>query len=183
MQNYSSSNPRPTVGSSTYIIAEMACAHEGNMGLGKKIIDAAGRGGASAIQFQIWSLADMVVPQHSDYDKLAKIQLSRGEWSILASYARNQYPEMQIIACVYEGRSVDFAEEIELDAYKIHSSDLSNPYLVRHVAGTGKRIDLSVGASTLDEIQTAVGWIKSISSQEIWLMYGYQSFPTCTDDV
>ena len=38
---------------STYIIAEMACSHEGDPALARKIIDAAGGAGADAIQFQI----------------------------------------------------------------------------------------------------------------------------------
>lgn len=167
----------------TYIIAEMACSHEGEPALAYKIIDGAGMAGADAIQFQIWSLADMVVPHHPDYKKLEKIELSRQEWSDLATYVRDRYPQMQIIACVYERSSVDFGESIQVEAYKLHSSDLSNPYLVNYVAATGKRIDLSVGSSTLDEIQTAIEWIRSVSQSEIWLMYGYQNFPTRTDDV
>lgn len=167
----------------TFIIAEMACSHEGNSDLARKIINGAGQAGANAIQFQIWSLVDMVVPHHSEYEKLAKIELSREQWTDLAAYERNRYPDMQIIACVYERSSVDFAESINADAYKLHSGDLSNPYLVKYVAATGKRIDLSVGASTLDEIHTAIEWIKGISQSEIWLMYGYQNFPTPTNEI
>jgi sialic acid synthase SpsE len=90
---------------------------------------------------------------------------------------------MEIIACVYERSSVDFGEQINVDAYKLHTADLSNPYLVKYVAATGKRIDLSVGASTITEIQTAIDWIRQTSNSHIWLMYGYQNFPTRTDDV
>ena len=98
-------------------------------------------------------------------------------------YVHNSYPQMQIIACVYEPGSVDFCQSIHVDAFKLHSADLSNPYLVKYVAATGKRIDLSVGASTLDEIETALEWIRAISSAPIWLMFGYQNFPTRIDDV
>lgn len=167
----------------TYIIAEMACSHEGKPALARKIIDGAGKAGADAIQFQIWRLADMVVPHHPDYKALERIELSPQEWSKLAGHVRKGYPEMQIIACVYEPGSVDFCESIEVDAYKLHSADLSNPLLVKHVSRTGKRIDLSVGASTIGEIETAIEWIKSTSNSVIWLMYGYQNFPTRTDDV
>ncbi len=166
-----------------YVIAEMACSHEGNLELAKQIIDGAGKANANAIQFQIWSLADMVVPHHPDYEKLTQIELSREQWTELANYVRDNYPSMEIIACVYERSSVDFAESINLDAYKIHSSDLSNPFLVKYVAATNKRIDLSVGASTLNEIQTAIEWIKEAGKSDIWLMYGYQNFPTPTDAI
>ena len=74
---------------STYIIAEMACSHDGKLELGKKIIDGAGQANANAIQFQIWSVADMVVPHHPDYNKLAQIELSHEEWTELANLDRS----------------------------------------------------------------------------------------------
>lgn len=171
----------------TYIIAEMACSHEGDPALAQKIIDGAGRAGADAIQFQIWALKDMVVPHHADYEMLTRIELSRDGWKDLAAYAKQRYPEMQIIACVYERSSVDFAETLAVDAYKIHSADLSNPYLIQHVAQTSRRIDLSVGASTISEIQSALHWIgesrADATRSNVWLMYGYQGFPTPTDAI
>ncbi|MGD8813798.1 MAG: N-acetylneuraminate synthase family protein [Anaerolineales bacterium] len=169
--------------SPTYIIAEMACSHEGDPALARTIIDGAGQAGADAIQFQIWRAADIVVPHHTDASTLAKIELSREVWTDLAAHVRERYPEMQIIACVYEPSSADFSESIHVDAYKLHAADLSNPQLVKHVAPTGKRIDLSVGASSLDEIQMAISWIRGTSDSEIWLMYGYQNFPTRTDEI
>jgi N,N'-diacetyllegionaminate synthase len=167
----------------TYIIAEMACSHEGDTVLARKIIDGVGQAGADAVQFQIWRLCEQVVPHHPDYGKLEKLELSQNQWADLAGYVRERYPKMQIIACVYERGSVDFAETLNVDAYKLHSADLSNPYLVKYVAQTRRRIDLSVGASTLDEIQTAIEWIKNTAKSDIWMMYGYQNFPTPTDAI
>ena len=166
-----------------YLIAEMACSHEGDHVLARKIIDGAGQAGADATQFQIWRLADVDVPHHPDYAMRQRVELPRQAWASLAAYVRDRYPKMQIIACVYERGSVDFCESIGVDAYKLHSADLSNPYLVQYVATTGRRIDLSVGSSTLDEIQTAIEWIRTVSGSAIWLMYGIQLFPTRTGDI
>ncbi|MHC4617100.1 MAG: N-acetylneuraminate synthase family protein [Planctomycetota bacterium] len=166
-----------------YIIAEMACSHEGDPALAKRIINGAGQAGADAVQFQVWRLRDMMVPHHPDFDRVSNIELSYGQWGGLVSYVRDRYPHMHIIACVYERSSVDFCERAGVDAYKLHSADLSNPFLVKYVAATGKRIDLSVGTSTLDEIATAIEWIQKTSSSPIWLMYGYQNFPTPTDEI
>src|ERR1044072_8376712 len=95
----------------THIIAEMACSHEGDPALARKIIAGAGADGAESIQFQIWSLKDTVVPHHPDYPMLTRIELSRDSWRDLANYSRDRYDAMKIIACVYERRSVDFAEQ------------------------------------------------------------------------
>jgi sialic acid synthase SpsE len=166
-----------------HIIAEMACSHEGDPRLAIKIIDAAGMAGADSIQFQMWNLKRMVVPHHPDYPMLQGIELSSETWTDLASYVRERHPKMQIIACVYESSSVDLGEKLNVDAYKIHSADLSNPFLIEYVAKTGKRIDLSVGASTIVEIQTAIDWIVNAGNRSLWLMYGYQGFPTPTNAI
>ena len=167
----------------TYIIAEMACSHDGDPALAKEIIDGAGEAGADAVQFQIWSLRDMMVPRHPEFEKVAGVELSQAAWADLAAYSRDRHPEMEVIACVYERGSVDFAETIGADAYKLHSADLSNPHMVKYAAARGKRVDLSVGASTLEEIRTALKWIRAVSDCPVWLMYGYQNFPTRTDKV
>jgi sialic acid synthase SpsE len=171
------------IAGSTFIIAEMACSHEGDPQLARTIIDGAGRAGAGAIQFQIWRLKEILVARHPDYQKCARLEISQPDWSELAGYVRQRYPNMQIIACVQDGPSIDFCETIAVDAYKLHSSDLSNPPIVKRVAKTGRRIDLSVGASTIDEIQKALEWIRSESDSQVWLMYGYQRFPTPTDAI
>lgn len=166
-----------------YIIAEMACSHEGDPSLAREIIHGAGKAGADAIQFQIYSQTERAVPQHPDYELLGKLELSHVDWAILVDYVRENYPQLEIIACVYERGSVDFTLSIGVDAFKIHSSDLSNPTFIQHVARTGKRVDLSVGASTLDEITRAIAWIKGTGNGQIWLMYGMQNFPTPPEEI
>ena len=166
-----------------YVIAEMACSHDGNPGLARRIIDGAGEAGASAIQFQIWILADMVVAHHPSYPALEKLELAPSIWKDLVRYTRDRYPDLDIIACVSEQSSIELAEELGADAYKTHAGDLSNHALLEQVAKTGKRIDLCVGASTQDEIEGALRSIRSIDDVEIWLMYGYQIFPTPVDAI
>lgn len=166
-----------------YIIAEMACSHEGDSNLAKKIIDGAAEACADAIQLQIWSLVHMMAPQRPEYELLKKIELSRDEWSDLVDYTRDKYPEMQIYVCVYEHHSIDFIESLNIDGYKLNSSDLSNPHVLEKVAATGRPMNLSVGASTIGEIQAALEKTRAISEAKITLMYGYQSFPTHPGDV
>ena len=59
------------------IIAEMACSHEGNIDLAKKIIDKAAEAKADAIQLQIWSLDNMMSPQRKEYELLKIFNLQK----------------------------------------------------------------------------------------------------------
>ncbi len=166
-----------------YVIAEMACSHEGNPDLAKVIIDGAGKAGASAIQFQIWKLDEYASPSLPNYAVLQKLEMTPDAWRGLYVYAKKQYPNMDIIACVSEASSLKLTEEMGVAAYKIHAGDLTNPDFIKMVAKTGKRIDLAVGASTAEEVRAAIGWIREAGKSDIWLMYGYQNFPTRLDDV
>lgn len=166
-----------------FVIAEMACSHDGDPQLARVIIDGAGRAGADAIQFQMWTPAAIAVPNHKDFGVLQRLEMSHADWTALAEYSRSRYPAMAIIGCVYERDAADFGVELGVDAFKLHTADLSNPGLVSHVAGLGKRVDLSVGASTLEEIAEALQWIRASGNPSVWLMYGYQNFPTRPEDV
>jgi len=166
-----------------YVIAEMACSHDGSLELARKIIDGAGEAGANAIQLQIWSLENVLAPSHHVYEIAKKIQLTQAQWKDMVDYTRKKYSTMDIIVCVYEHQSINFIESLGVDGYKLNSSDLSNPYVLDRVAATGKKINLSIGASTLEEIQNAVQRLKKQTKGQITLMYGYQNFPTTIADI
>ena len=165
------------------IIAEMACSHEGDFSLAKDIIDASAIAKADAIQLQIWSLQYMMSPQRKEYELLKKIEFSSQQWRELIAYSRVSFPNMKIYVCVYEHSTIEFIDSLGVDGYKLNSSDLSNPLVLDRVAKTGKPINLSVGASTIAEIHSAVKRISSISEAPITLMYGHQSFPTHPENI
>ena len=164
----------------TYVISEMACSHDGSLALAQMIIDGAGRASADSIQFQIWHADDVVVSHHPAMTTLRKIELSPESWRDLAANSRDRFPEMEIIACVYDDHAVDLAISLGAEALKRHAADLANPKLLRHAAATGRRIDPSAGAASLEETEFALNVLRGSGSDEIWLMYGIQMFPTPT---
>jgi sialic acid synthase SpsE len=166
----------------TFVIAEMACSHDGSVELAEKIIDGAIDAGADAIQFQIWKHENLVVPSHPELNLLRDIELSSEAWQRLAKHVRHKSAKIEIIACVYDEQAAEFALNIGVDAFKLHTADLSNERLIKYVAKLGKRIDLSVGSSTYSEIAAAIEWIRNSGNSDVWLMYGKQLFPTETKD-
>jgi len=165
-----------------YVIGEMACAHDGNIAYAKVIIDAVGQSGADAVQLQIWKRSNIVIDKHNDTEILDSVELSNEEWSDLVSYIRTNFPKLEIIACVYDEVAAAFAYSLNVNAFKIHASDLASPNLLKFVAAYGKRMDLSVGGATIDEITEALEWIREANNTDIWLMFGKQLFPTKPED-
>jgi N,N'-diacetyllegionaminate synthase len=88
-----------------------------------------------------------------------------------------------VYVCVYEHSTIEFIDSLGIDGYKLNSSDLSNPLVLEKVAKMDKPINLSIGASTIAEIQSAIHRIKSISNANVTLMYGHQNFPTHPENV
>jgi sialic acid synthase SpsE len=162
----------------TKIVAEMACSHDGSYRLMKKIIDASFHGGADIIQLQIWKLKHMMTPSRSLYKKLKAIEFSYAQWGRIVEYTRKKYPTLKIYVCVYEHNSLDFINSLGVDGYKINSSDLTNYLVLEKISSYNKKTNLSVGASSLDEIQFALDKLQQNESLPITLMYGHQNFPT-----
>ena len=176
MKNIKIGNKFLGAGKPVLIIAEMAQSHEGSLEVAKKMVKVAADAEADIIQFQILSRDDYIVPNHPSYELVGKLEMKPDEWAELFEYTR-QF-DILISAAAYDIPSADLIAKMGADAYKIHSADLSNPQLLKHVARMGKPVFLGVGASTLGEIETAITTLKSEGNNDIILMHGYQNFPT-----
>jgi sialic acid synthase SpsE len=160
-----------------YIIAETACSHDGSVNLLKKLIREAIKANFQAIQLQIWDKNFMVSKDHKDYNLLKNVEISYKNWSYIIKYIRKLSSKIDIICCVYELKTLNFCIKNKIKFFKIHSSDLGNFQLLEKVSKHASRIDLSVGGSTINEIEKSIKYIKKFRIS-IWLMYGIQLFPT-----
>ena len=158
-----------------FIIAETACSHDGSVNRLKKLVKGAYEAGANAVQFQVWSHKDMVTPLHKNVKKLKSLELSINNWKKIFMYTKSKFPKLHIIACIYDTNALKICEKLGAQSYKIHSSDLGNYELLKEVSKTKKRIDLSIGGSKIFEVSKALKYLKK---NDVWLMYGYQLFPT-----
>lgn len=158
-----------------YIIAETACSHDGSVARLKRMINASFKAGSDAIQFQVWNAENMVTVNNPNLNKMKKLEISYKNWRQIFEYTKKKYPSLEIIACIYDLEALEFANNFGANAFKIHSSDLGNKELLIRVSKLKKRVDLSVGGSTVKEISKA---LKILKKNDVWLMYGIQSFPT-----
>lgn len=162
--------------SKTFILAEVACSHDGEPERIKKIIDATSESGADGIQFQFFSTSDLVTPDFPYYSKLMQLNISEETWSNMVPYAKQK--GLQVWANIFDTNRLELAYKLDVDRIKIHSTDLSNNMLLREAARCNKPISLAIGGSMIDEISNAVCFLKTHGVTDLLLMHGFQAFPT-----
>ncbi|MEZ4701597.1 MAG: N-acetylneuraminate synthase family protein [Rhodothermales bacterium] len=165
---------------SPFLIAEMACAHEGEPARARKLVDAAVAAGFDAIQIQIFRRTHQVGPHHRLYPLLGKLELSDEAWESIVARAR-QY-EIDVYVFAYDVPSLELALRLGVDGIKLSSADLSNPEMLRMASATGLPVTLGTGASTLDEVAEALDIMRTAGPARVILMHGMQNFPTSLAD-
>ena len=163
-------------GHSPYIIAEMACAHNGDFDQAKQLIDAAIAAKADAVQLQFFVPESTVTPHHEAFSVLKKIAFSKEEWKSLFDYGKKQ--GIDVWVCTYDMPSVEWAKEFGADGIKLNSADLSNPEVLSAVASSGIPFTMGTGASRIEEVRSGIEFAQKSGTQNIVLMHGVQNFPT-----
>lgn len=162
-----------------YLIAEMACAHQGDFLNAKKLVEVARNNKFDCIQIQIFNAESNLLPSAPMYEKIKSIQFSLNQWNELINFIKTQ-TKMDLSIFAYDEPSLDFAIKQSPDLIKLNSSELSNPYMLRTTANSSIPYTLGTGASSLDEIQAALEIVKD---KRPILMHGLQNFPTAISDL
>lgn len=183
---------RITEESLPYVIAEIGVNHEGSLDLARKLIYLAKQGGADAAKFQTYK-ADLLASTHSPaYWDLTK-EPTTSQHKLFQKYDSFGPPEYGELARYCEEIEIDFVSTpfdsgaVELldplmPFFKIASADLTNTPLLRLVAGTGKPVVLSTGASTSSEVAEAVKTLRASGCSELSLLHCVLNYPTADDD-
>ncbi len=167
-------------GYSTFFIAEMACAHQGDLKQAIDLVDVAEKANADAVQLQIINRDLYCSPKYKDYEEYGQLEFSPEEWSKIIDTIEEK--NLLFFAAGYDVSSIQLSIQKKVDAFKIHSADLSNPEVLIAIGKSKKPVFLSTGASRINEIKNAMDILKNNGTEEIVLMHGYQAFPTKIED-
>lgn len=162
-----------------YVIAEIGVNHDGEVSRAIELTDAAADAGADAVKLQLFETDRLM----SKAAKLAAYQKDAGETDPLKMLRRLELSidEMaqvvdrahergiHAIVTVFSVELVEVAERLAWDAYKSASPDIINRPLLEAMAGTGKPLIVSTGASTLDEVVRAAEWLNGIRDRLAFL--------------
>ena len=165
-----------------YIIAEIASAHEGKISILRKLIGQVINSNADAIKFQIFNRDYLISKNNSLYDEFGKIEFSQEEWKEILSEVSKL--SIDIIIEAYDIESIKLLENIEVKIdFKSPASNINNRDYLFHLCKRAKKIYLSVGGATVDEVEIAINYIKKLKfGNEIVLVCGFQNFPTNIED-
>ncbi len=178
-------------GHPTFVIAEMAWAHDGAVDKGKIIIDGASAGGADAINIHVTSVRDYMVPHYGSgpgrlssgrenqdvFQYHENLNLSFDQFAELTEYAHRL--GLRVSAMCNDFPSLDFVvREADPEILMVHPSCVGEEKFLRAVASHGKPMVIYVGGLRLGEIERAIAGATAEGNDKIILQHGFQSYPT-----
>jgi len=152
-----------------YIVAEIGVNHDGSVARALELTDAAADAGADAVKLQYFR-TDLLMSRAA---KLAAYQKNAGETDPVEMLRRLEL-DRDALACVVERAhahgihaivtpfSVELVDELEplgWGAFKTASPDIVHRPLLERLVATGRPMIVSTGASTMEEVARAVGWL------------------------
>jgi sialic acid synthase SpsE len=170
------------------IILEAGVNHDGNLEKAFKLIDLGVESGADFIKFQTYSANKLAANNSPSYWNLkeepttSQIELfSRYDSFTLEDYKslidHCEKNKIQFLTTCFDTDWLDLLAPY-LPFFKIASADITNFVLIKAIAEKGKPILLSTGASSFDEISSALMLIRSITDAEVCLMHCVLNYPT-----
>ena len=175
----------------TYVIAEAGVNHNGSLNRAKDLIKKAAEAGADAIKFQTYKADKLVTktaPRFWDWKGEAKKGGTQHDsYSLLDKFPLKYYPELiktckkygiEFISTPFDEESADALVKFGMKAIKVSSSDVTNLPFLAYLAKFKLPILLSVGASTMGEIEEAVRTIEEAGNKKIVIMQCTLVYPT-----
>jgi N-acetylneuraminate synthase len=153
-----------------FIIAEAGVNHNGNLNIALEMVDTAVDAGVDAIKFQTFRATELVTEtaekagyqkkytgaDESQLEMLQSLELSENDHLQLAEYCRTK--GLCFLSTAFDLESLNFlVDRLDLAYLKIGSGEITNGPFLRAHALTGKRIILSTGMATLEEVRLALG--------------------------
>lgn len=178
-----------------FIIGEAGVNHNGSLELAKKLVDVAVYSGVDAIKFQTFKAENLVTKtakqakyqienlkeETSQIEMLKKLELSIDDHKELIEYCNEK--GIMFLSSPFDLESIDVLDSFNMEIYKIPSSELENVPYLRKIARLKKKVILSTGMSTLEDIKFALNVLYSEGAKEVVALHCNTAYPTKMEDV
>lgn len=171
-----------------HIIAEGGTNHNGSKESAKNLIDIARRAGADSVKFQIINPWGLYLPGeysygHYDIKEVIKIRQSTvfpdDVYRELNTYSKEQ--GIAFSSSVFDKEGLDLLCSLNPPYIKIASCDLNNIRFLKQVAETGKKIIISTGMSSLQDVEKTLKEIAKTGNNDIVLLHCVSVYPAKTE--
>src|SRR5262245_55845844 len=165
-------------GANAFVIAEVAQAHDGSLGLAHAFIDAAADAKADAIKFQTHNASEestreepfRVLFSQQDatrYDYWRRMEFAPAQWAGLAEHARKR--GLAFLSSAFSLHAVELLSNIGVDAWKLASGEHRSDDILDRICSTGLPVLLSTGMSSYAEIDRTVARVRASGAPPIVL--------------
>src|SRR3954463_11884591 len=180
-------------GGECYVIAEIGHNHQGDVGIAKRLIDAAKECGVDAVKLQKRSNRALYTRDFYEqpYENELSFGRTYGEHREALELSADDYRELlrharevgvTLFATAFDFESADLLAELDVPAFKFASGDLRNTPLQRHVAAFGKPMLLSTGGGTMEDVERAVEAILPLNEQ-LCVLQCTAAYPASVEDL
>jgi N-acetylneuraminate synthase len=173
------------------VVAEAGVNHEGDLDTALQMVRKAAAAGAGAIKFQTYTASRLATrssraywdeseePTESQFELFSRYDgFGEAEYGRIAEECAAT--DIDFSTSAFDVESIDWLDKL-VAMFKIASGDITNVPLLARVARTGKPVLLSTGASTLDEIRTALEILDREGSGEVAVLQCTLAYPTPTE--
>lgn len=183
--------------SRTVIIAEAGVNHNNDIEIAKEMIDVAVDAGADMVKFQTFSASNLVtrsapkapyqnsttLSSESHLEMLKKLELSERSHRLLQEYCTVR--GIVFLSSPFDLQSIDFLADLGLEIIKVPSGEITNTPYLRKIGSLTKKIILSSGMSTLDEIEYALSVLieYGTTKDDIVVLHCTSAYPTPIGEV
>ena len=174
-----------------FTIAEIGLNHNGDIDLGKKLIDSAYNAGCSSVKFQNFETDDVYIKGEKAgqykllgknidiYDLHKNLEIELEFLSKLKNYAEEK--GMYFFSAPMGKNALKTLLDLDCDLIKIASYEVTNLPWIRTVARTKKPIIMSCGGARMEEVDRALNEIYKYHN-EVALMHCVIQYPAQLKD-
>jgi N,N'-diacetyllegionaminate synthase len=182
-------------GQPCFIAAEIGINHNGDMGLARRLIEAAAEAGADGVKFQNYGTDDFLEDDKLTYTYQSQgCEITESQWTM---FKRCELSETQLVElkthCDRVGvvffstptseKGIKSLQALGSLLIKNGSDFLTHLELVSNMASSGIPTVLSTGMATLAEIDDAVTAFRQAGGRDLILLHCTSSYPTPASDI
>jgi N,N'-diacetyllegionaminate synthase len=181
----------------TLVIAEAGVNHNGDMGLARRLIDAAAEAGADYVKFQTFNATHLVTrsakkaeyqikatdDKQSQYEMLKALELNPEAHEMLMAHCAAR--SIRFFSTAFDPLSLEFLHALKLGLYKVPSGEITNLPFLRNIGAQRCPVILSTGMATMAEVEAAIGVLidAGTSRDQITVLHCTTEYPAPMADV